>query len=393
MRRFYQPYRDFLQLPDAAALFAVAAVSRLPIAMTALALTLFLRVTLGDFARAGTVVGCYFIAIAAVAPILGRAIDRIGPRLPLLIGGCLQPLLLGSVFIAAHWHWPYPVVAGAAILAGLLQPPITVVTRTLWRHRFSSEQERRMAYSLDSVMTELNFTLGPAITGLLVAVSSAHVALIAAIACNFLAFLVFINSRALEHWHRGEQGERHWLGPLRDGRLVAYFCLGFGLTFCLGLFEVGYPAYGIARASPGLAGLLIAISCLGSALGGALYGTWQSSKSVEQQYASALTFLILPFVLHALFPQLFMFIIVAFIGGLAVAPALTSITLMTTRRVPALYATEALTWSSTFIISGLGAGMSAAGYLIETLSLTVMFWIGAAVVAVMAASAWLVKTQ
>jgi len=229
------------------------------------------------------------------------------------------------------------------------------------------------------------------LVGLMVALGNTSVALVVAIVCNFLAFLVFINSRALSHWQPGEGGERHWLGPLTDGRLVLYFCLGFGLTFCLGLFEVGYPAYALAIASPGFSGLLIALNGFGSALGGALYGTWRSEQSLEQQFALGLTVLIVPFVLHALLPQLPVFIVVAFCGGLAVAPALTSLTLLTTRRAPALYATEALTWSSTFIISGLGTGMGAAGYFIDTWSLTSTFWLGAVVVGTMALCAWLMK--
>lgn len=390
MKRFYQPYIDFLRLPDVAVLFAVAAFARLPVSMTALALTLYLRATLGDFARAGSVVGVYFIAMAMVAPVLGRLIDRIGPRLPLRVTGWLQPLALLGIWLAARQQWGFGAVMAAAVIAGLLPPPITIITRTLWRHRFNDDSERRMAYSLDSVMTELNFTLGPAAMGLLAAATSTSAALLVAIAANFIAFLLFMRSSSLRYWQQDAGGLRHWLGPLRDRRLINYFLLGFGLTFCLGLFEVGYPAYALGIAAPVWAGLLIALNGLGSALGGALYGTWHG-RSVEQQYAIAVSFLVVPFVLHALVPVLPVFVIVAFVGGVAVAPALTSLTLMTTRRAPALYATEAMTWSSTFIISGLGAGMGGAGLIIEHWSLTTMFWAGAAIAAAMAACAWLMQ--
>ncbi len=386
MRRFLQPYLQFLRLPDVALLFAVGALARLPVSMTALALTLYLRTTLGDFAQAGTVVGAYFVAMALMAPVLGRLIDRRGPRLPLLVTGWLQPFTLIGIYVAAREQWGFAAVLTAAVIAGLLPPPITVISRTLWRHRFSEDGERRMAFALDSVVTELNFTLGPALIGLLVAFKSAHTAMLTAIAANFLGFQLFLHAPSLRHWKQQGEGERHWLGPLRDARLLMYFLLGFGLTFCLGLFEVGYPAYALAIAVPIWSGLLIALNGLGSAIGGALYATW--AGRIERQYALALSFLVLPFVAHALTPSLPVFIVVAFIGGLAVAPALTSLTLLTTRRAPALYATEAMTWSATFIISGLGAGMGGAGLLIEHWSLTTMFWTGAMVAATMALCAW-----
>ena len=136
--------------------------------------------------------------------------------------------------------------------------------------------------------------------------------------------------------------------------------------------------------------MLIALNGFGSAIGGALYGTWHG-RSVEQQYAIAMGFLVLPFVLHALVPALPVFVMVAFVGGFAVAPALTSLTLLTTRLAPALYATEAMTWSATFIISGLGAGIGGGGFIIEHWSLTTMFWTGALVAGGMAFSAWLLQ--
>ncbi|HTR00209.1 MAG TPA: MFS transporter [Candidatus Acidoferrum sp.] len=388
----FQPYLDFLDRPGVTRLFALAALTRMPISMVVLSLTLFLRSTLGNFTEAGLGVGAFSVSIAAMAPLLGRMIDRYGPRRPLRIVGWLQPLMMLGVYAAAHWQAPFAVILLLVILAGASTPPLATLTRTLWRLLFITDADRRMAFSLDSVITELNFTLGPAVVGVLAAAVSADVAFVTALSCNFLAVLAFQYSTVLDHWrHDHADAERHWLGPLSDTRLVTYFALTFGLTFCLGLFEVGYPAYALAIGAPVYAGLLVALNGIGSAIGGALYGVWQSRRSVEQHYALALTFLTLPFVLHALLPQLHFFIVVAFIGGLAVAPTLTSINLLVARRAPALYATEAQTWSATFIVSGFGGGMGAAGWLLETWSLTTMFWLGAAIVASMAACAWLLQ--
>jgi MFS family permease len=391
MLRMFQPYVEFLGRPGVGRLFMFAALSRMPIAMNALAVTLFLRFEMGNFTLAGLGIGSYFIAIAVVAPLLGRWIDRAGPRLPLLITGWLQPLALLSVFFAARAHMAAWIVLALIVVAGLLPPPLTILTRTLWRLLFKSDGDRRMAFALDSVITELNFTIGPAIVGVLVAYLSASAAFLIAIVCNWLAFLVFLRTPLLDQWQQDTHGERHWLGPLSDGTLVLYFALTFGLVSCFGMFEVGYPAYALAINAPGYAGLLVALNGLGSAVGGALFGVWQSRRSLEQQYALTLTFLVLPFVLHALLPQLWAFIPVAFIGGMAIAPAITSINLLTSRRAPARYATEAQTWTMTFVVSGVGGGMAAAGYLLETWSIPTMFWLGAAVVGSMALCAWLLQ--
>lgn len=391
MPLLFQPYVEFLRRPGVGRLFMVAAMIRMPIAMNTLAITLFLRFELGNFTAAGLGIGCYYLSIAVVAPLLGRWIDRAGPRLPLLVTGWLQPVALLAVFFAARSHAPTWMVLALVAIAGLLPTPITILTRTLWRQLFKTDNERRMAFALDSVITELDFTLGPALIGVLVAYWSASAAFLFSILCNWLAFIVFLRTLLLAEWQREPAVERHWLGPLSDGTLVLYFALTFGLFTCFGMFEVGYPAYALAMNAPGYAGLLVALNGFGSAVGGALFGVWQSRRSLEQQYAMTLSFLVLPFVLHALLPQLWAFIIVSFIGGLAIAPVMTSINLLTSRRAPAKYATEAQTWTMTFLVSGVGCGLSTAGYLLERWSITTMFWLGAAVVGSMALCAWLLQ--
>jgi len=61
---------------------------------------------------------------------------------------------------------------------------------------------------------------------------------------------------------------------------------------------------------------------------------------------------------------------------------------LVSRLAPAQYATEAFTWSSCFILMGLGAGMAAGGVLVENVGLRANFGAGAAVIACMALLTW-----
>jgi predicted MFS family arabinose efflux permease len=73
------------------------------------------------------------------------------------------------------------------------------------------------------------------------------------------------------------------------------------------------------------------------------------------------------------------------VAGLLIAPALTAQTLMISRLAPPQYATEAFTWSSTFIVSGIGIGTAVAGWLIETVGLASAFATAAALLTCAAA--------
>src|SRR5436305_1375398 len=156
-------YVEFIRQPDVARMLAIALLSRMPIGMVGFAMVMYLREALGDFALAGSAVGINFVAMAAVAPIVGRSVDRFGPRMPLLITGLVQPFALAGVLVSAKLGLGFAYVAGAAALSGMFASPITTLTRTAWRQRFDREEDRRTAFSVDAVMIELNFTVGPVI--------------------------------------------------------------------------------------------------------------------------------------------------------------------------------------------------------------------------------------
>src|SRR5882672_9493815 len=200
--RFLRKYVEFVRQPDVARLLLVALLTRMPVGMVGFAMVMFLREALGNFALAGTAVGIHFIAIAAVAPVIGRIIDRHGPRTPLLVTGTVQPLALVAILVSARMGLAFPFVAAAAALAGMFSSPITTLTRTTWRHRFEREDDRRTAFALDAVMIELNFTVGPAIVATILATAGAMAAFATSIVAVFAAFLVFLASPALRYFKR-----------------------------------------------------------------------------------------------------------------------------------------------------------------------------------------------
>ena len=361
----------------------VALLSRMPIGMVGFSMLMFLRERLGSFALAGSAVGVYFVAMAVCAPIQGRLIDRNGPRLPLLVTGIAQPLSMLAILAAGMAGLSFFWIAMSAALCGALTTPITVITRTLWRHRFERDDERRMAFSLDAVMIEMNFTVGPALIALVLAYAGSTVAFALAIAVVVASFLVFMLSPALRHFRREPPAQRHLLGPLTEPRLVLLFFATFGLTLCFGLLEVGYPAYGTALAAPAVGGVLLAVNAMGSALGGAIYGGLRLELPVERQFAAALGLMAIPLFLHSVVDPPILFGIVAFLAGVLIAPSIASQSVLVSRIAPAHYATEAFTWSSTFIVSGLGAGMAVGGTLVETAGIKTAFATAGAIVCAM----------
>jgi MFS family permease len=383
VKHFARKYLEFLRQPDVARLLVVALFARMPVGMVGFALLMFLRESLGNFALAGTAVGVNLVTLAVAAPIQGRLMDRHGPRKLLWVTGIVQPLALLAILASVKLHLPFAVVAASAALAGAFASPITTLTRTFWRHRFEREEDRRTAFALDAVAVEVNFTVGPAIVAAILASAGTTVAFACCIAVVVLALLAFLASPALRYFRRETGVERHLLGPLTEPRLWRVFIASFGLTMAFGLLEVGYPAYGTALGVPALGGVLLAINSLGSALGGAIYGGVRFKAPVERQFACALGLMVVPLFLHAVAGTTLLFAIVAFFAGALIAPSIAAQSVLVSRLAPARYATEAFTWSSTFIVSGIGAGMALGGQLVEHAGLRYAFVAGAVLVAAM----------
>jgi MFS family permease len=233
-------------------------------------------------------------------------------------------------------------------------------------------------------MIEVNFTLGPAIVAGVVAFANPTLAFALSIAVVVAAFLVFVLSPALGYFKPEPPAERHMLGPLTDPHLLLVFVTTFGITMSFGQLEVGYPAYATFLALPALGGLLLATNSFGSALGGALFGGLNLKAPIERQFAATLAIMAVPLALHAFVDGAPAFAVAAFIAGAAIAPTIACQSVLVARLAPAKYATEAFTWSSTFIVSGLGTGMAVGGWLSETQGPKAPFVAGALLVGTMA---------
>ena len=366
LTRIVTRYRAFLRAPDLVATFALTWLARTPIATVTLGMLLHVQAISGSFATAGAAVGAYFVAMACSAPFIGRYIDRRGHVGALILTGTASPLALLGILLAPRLGLTTSAIMVLAAVAGLLAPPITVLTRTSLRGRFADEHDRSTAFALDTVLVEFAFTIGPLAIAALLAAGGASLAFGFACVLATIATPVFALSPALRYLRREPDATRHWLGPLTDGRLVALFAAVFLLTSTFGLLEVAYPAYGAAHGSTARGATLIAINAVGSAIGGLAYGGMRLATAPTRQLAMLLGSMALPIALQALLPPMALLALLAFLGGLLIAPAMTLVMTLVSRYAPSRYATEAFTWVASAIVAGIGAGSAVGGRLVET---------------------------
>lgn len=367
-------------------MFAASLLGRLPIGVTGLAILLLVQTSSGSFALGGAAAGCYVSGLAVVAPMLGRLIDRHGPRPVLTACSVTFPCaLLALVAASARLDLAWLAFAAAAA-AGAAFPPITVCMRTYFRQALGDEALLSAAYSAESVLIELIFIVGPLIVALLVAFATPSSAVWFSAACGFAGTLLFLRAQALRAWRiEARTTTPALLGPLADRRFVRLVAVVLCFATAFGFLEIGLTAYAIERADAALAGVLLGLMSAGSALGGLAYGSRAWHFPLARQFAAALALTAVGLAVLSLRWQPWIFAALSVVAGIAIAPALIIQSMLVTKTALPEHSTEAFTWTTSALLAGVGIGLAAGGMMLERLPASSA--LGAGALAALAAAA------
>jgi MFS family permease len=358
-------YATLLERPEIRRAIIASVIGRLPIGVLGLAILLATQAASGSFGRAGAVAACYLAGLAVMAPVLGRLIDRTGPARALLVCAFLFPATLVTLVGALRFGAPSWTAFALAGFAGASFPPITVCLRTFLRQRLLDEAQLATAYSLESVLIEIIFIIGPMLVALFVAYLSASAAVLFAAASGLAGALLFLRSPVLAHWRIEKRGASSLIGPLSVRGFVPLLAVVLAYSGAFGLLEIGVTAFAVEAGTPALAGLILGLMSVGSAAGGLAYGSRSWRLQLQQQFPLMLLLMGLGVAALGLIGNTTLFAVVGVAAGVVMAPALIIQSMLVAKIAPSHYATEAFTWSTSCLLTGVGLGLAAGGLLLE----------------------------
>lgn len=366
--------------------FAASVLGRLPIGVTGLAILLLVQTATGSFAQGGAAAGSYVAGLAALAPAIGRVIDRYGPRTVLLACAGIFPSSLAALVAASAQDAKVLALAFAAC-AGASFPPITVCVRTYFRRRLGGDALLATAYSAESVLIELIFIVGPLLVALFVAFASPAAAVLFAAACGFAGTLLFTRTPALRSWAIEEHRSAGLLGPLAERGFAMLVAVVLCFATAFGFLEIGVTAYATEAGEPALAGVLLGLMSLGSAAGGLAYGgrTWHAP--LGRQFAVALASMGAGLAVLSMGWTTWPFAALCVLAGVAMAPGLIIQSMLAARIARMEHATEAFTWTTSALLAGVGIGLALGGALLERFSSHTALAAGAAAASLAAVGA------
>ncbi|BCJ29299.1 hypothetical protein Asera_34070 [Actinocatenispora sera] len=348
-----------LGVPGMAPLLAVSLLARTAITAAGMALTLYVVLGLHlGYAAAGAVPASLTAGLALGGPLLGRLIDRRGLRTALLATVVTQ-----AGFWLALPALRYPVLLGAAFVAGLLMVPAQAVTRQAIA-ALSTGGQRRPAFALESVQGELSYLVGPA------AVILAAATLSPATMAWGIGGAIVVGGAALAALDPPLRSpdeapagtaprppRREWLGA----GMIAVLVLAFGIALLLGGIDLAIVATLRQAGQVSWASLVVAVCGLASVTGGLCYGMLNRPLPTWL----LLGLLGVATVLAGLAPS-WPWLCLAVVGtGLLTAPTLSTVADAVSRLAPAGVRGEATGLQASAMSAGVALGAPVVGWTID----------------------------
>ena len=361
-------YRDLFRVPAIHAAMLASIPGRLPIGITGFAILLLVQSKSGSFITAGVASALYVLGLASVAPLIGRAIDRAGPRPVLRLCAFVYPVMLAALVALVSMQAHAFAIALCAYVAGAALPPITICMRTLYPRALTDPALLQTAYSVDSVIVESVFVIGPALVALFLAAGYPEGAVLLAALTAVVGTAWFNRTPAIRDWE---------IRPLSDGGrwrifaepgLVVLFAATLFYSVAFGLYEVGVTAFATSRGTPAIAGIALALASLGSAFGAIAYGARHWQAPLRKQFLIALGLMVAGSLIVAPVNNIYLFLVVNLIAGAPMASVIATQSLLLSRLAPQGKLAESFTWGGTCLLGGISGGIALGGVLAETIS-------------------------
>ena len=391
----FSAYGELLRVAPIRRLLLVGMIARFPHSAAGVLLTLHVVMTMDmGYAKAGAVAAVVTVGIAFGAPWRGRRVDNVGLRRA-LIPSVISEAVIWSIAPHASYEW----LLVLALIGGVFTLPVFSVVRQSLGVMATGEQ-RRTAFALDSIATELVFMGGPALGAILATSLSSVVGLTMVGISTSLAGLLLIwfnpptrsdNPRdaatevqereaanaavvAAAPAHLAEASSE--LQPLavlgRRARLrsgFSWFTLSVAVVFAVavgaGLLlsgsDVGIVAFVESSGNPQEVGIVFAVWCAASVVGGLIYGAMRRRIS-PMLLLLAMAVLTLPMTLATDTMSLALLSIPA---GLLCAPVLSSASERVADLVSEERRGEAMGWYGSALTSGTALGAPLAGAAID----------------------------
>lgn len=356
-------YRELLATPGATGLVLASAIARLPQAMIGIGIITMLVQQTGEYWLAGAVAGVFTLANALLGPYISKRVDQRGQSRVLPVVTAFSIGMLLALILAVYLNAPNVLLFVLAALAGTM-PSMPSMIRARWSQLFRGKPLLHTAFSLDTVLTELAYIIGPPLAIGLSVSFFAEAGPLVAVVLLAVGVTAFLLQRQTEPkvvvGHRVSKGSTLLIPGVRT---IVLALLAMGVIG--GAIDVAVVAFANAQGWPESATFILAAYALGSLVAGLTFGALRISLPIEKQFFIGILVTAVTGVLPIFSTDVYVLSVMLFIAGMSFAPTMVVVMNLGTIIVPPSRITEGLTWMTTGISIGVALGGMLSGLVID----------------------------
>ncbi|WP_131913831.1 MFS transporter [Celerinatantimonas diazotrophica] len=358
------PYRRMLATPGAVALMMTSFFIKLPQAMVSIGLITMLVQHHQLYWLAGGVAATYTLVNAFLSPQISKLVDRFGQSRVLPFVSSFSMSMLLVLLAVVHFNAALPWYFIFAALAGTM-PNMSAMARARWTELFRHSPMLHTAFSLDSVLTEAAYVIGPTLS---IGLSTS----LFAEAGPLLAVIILIFGLTIFLCQRKSEPQINKDMPVQKGSVLAIASIRVILLSFLALGTIGgamdvvVVAFAKAQHLPQAASFILAAYALGSMVAGLVFGLIRVKIPMENQLLISAIATAVTILLPAISPNVVVMTGTAFVAGMSFAPTVVIVMNLCSLILPPAKLTEGLTWVSTGIGCGVALGGTISGRVIDT---------------------------
>ncbi|MGC7098708.1 MFS transporter [Amycolatopsis lurida] len=358
------PYRELFAARGSLAFTAAALVARTAAPMTGIGLITMLSQLRGDYGLAGAVSACFTLSMALLGPRISRSVDRRGQSRVLLPACGVSVVSLGVLLLCTSYGAPAWMLFVFAVPAGCL-PNMAAMVRARWSHLYRESARLHTAFSFESVVDEITYVFGPALSVALCTTLFPQAGPLVAAVLLAVGTMLFTAQRATEPPVHASVS-----GPVRSvirnpAVVVLVLVLTAGGTI-VGTVDVVSIAFAEAQGNTMAAGVVVSVYAIGSAVAGLVFGGYKPTVPLPRLLLYGTLGTALTTVPMLLVTSITGLATTVFFAGVFFAPSMIVIMTLVERIVPAAALTEGMTWAVTGLNTGVALGAAVSGQVVDS---------------------------
>ncbi|MGW4213753.1 MFS transporter [Lentzea sp. NPDC004789] len=341
-------------------------IGRVPLGVATVALLLGVQAATGSTEASGIVTAAATVGVAAGAVVQGRMLDRLPRKAVLASFACVQIVALCLLAVATSAKAPLVLLAGLALLFGLSVPSLTATTRWLMRS-VVTEDELPAAFTLDTVVLQFLFVIGPSAAAVVTSLFGPSPALFGCAVCILVGTGIFLRTAAPDLLVPAPKPVKSTVDAQSDHARPTLYIAVFLLAMAFVSTSSGFLSLGITELATVRQGSLepvgIAFSAMsiGSLTGGLVFGALKWKSPLATQYVLLATGNAALLAVLTTLPAFGVFYVVIAVAGLFLSPLASLASQTLDRLAPPSAWMQTQGWGTVANTAGQTAGLAAGG--------------------------------